>query len=71
MSFKNETRILYLGGFDVNGNKLKTIYELVDSKSWILWSQQLPLPIGNDTIIGMDSKLVGSCHPPSIPLGTS
>ena len=69
LSFENDTRILYLGGFDINGNKLRTVYELIDNNHWKLWSQQLALPIGNDTIINVDPKFSTKCQPPDISLG--
>ena len=69
LGFENDTRTLYLGGFDINGNKLRTVYELVNDNHWKLWSQQLPLPIGNDTIISMNPKFSENCQPPSFSLG--
>ena len=69
LAFANDTRILYLGGFDNNGNKLRAVYELVNNNHWMLWSQKLLLPIANDTIIKLDPKFGTNCNPPSIPLG--
>ena len=53
LSIANDSKILYLGGFDQNRNKLNTIFELIEDKYWKLWSAKLPVPIGNDTIITM------------------
>ena len=60
MSFANNTRILYLGGFDENDIKTETVYELIEDKYWKLWDQRLVMPIGNDTVINiqtLDNKL--------------
>ncbi len=69
ISFENDTRILYLGGFHINGTKLRTIYELVNDDHWMLWSKELPLPIGNDTFLALPTKFSKKCHPPSTPYG--
>ena len=68
LSIANETRILYLGGFDSDGKKSKTIYELIDDSHWVLWTAQLMWPIGNDTIVQMNINSY-SCQTPTLPLG--
>lgn len=68
MSFANQSRVLYLGGFDTSGKKLKTVYELIEDKYWDLWTAELVWPIGNDTIVPMKVN-PDSCQTPSFPLG--
>ncbi len=65
MSFANQTRILYLGGFDENNTKTYTVYELIDDKYWKLWDQKLIMPIGNDTIINIPPGGIKSCKAPN------
>ena len=70
LSIANESRILYLGGFDKNGYKLDTIYELIEDKYWKLWPVKLPVPIGNDILITLPTKATKKCHVLKFPLGT-
>ena len=46
ISVPNKSRILYLGGFDENGKKLQTIYELFHYDDWKLMNGvKLPHPV--------------------------
>ncbi len=69
MSTANQTTVLYLGGFDSNGVKLNTIYELKEGKLWEAWRVNLPLPIGNETIIPITTGQY-KCKKPSYPNGS-
>ncbi len=69
MSFENQTKILYLGGFDSNGNKLRTVYELKDDDLWHVWPEKLTIPIGNDTVVRLDPGFVNKCKTPSLSIG--
>ncbi len=68
-TIQNDTRVLFLGGIDDNGNKLKTIYELNENDKWMKWKQELTWPIGNDTVIQIPPESVQECKPPSLKLG--
>ena len=68
---KNNTQILYLGGFDNKQQvKLDTIYELNEEERWTKWDVKLPMPVGNDTVIPFQqSKSITDCEKLSTPLG--
>lgn len=69
ISFDNASRILYLGGFDVNEEKSKIIHELIGDEYWETWSVKLPVPIGNDTIISIPNKASLTCTKQKTSLG--
>lgn len=53
-----------MGGFDSKGQKAKTIYELKDNQ-WQMWSQTLPYPMANDTVVQIQQSVVKSCKSPA------
>ncbi len=69
LSFQNHTRILYLGGYDYEGNKLRTVYELKDDNKWDVWPEKLMVAIGNDTVVHAGSEFISQCESPSLPIG--
>ncbi len=48
LSVANNSRVLYLGGFDEHRRRLKTIHELTSNNVWTLWPDvELPYPVSS------------------------